>query len=152
MKLIVISGAKNSKKDLLAMSLANNPDVVWIKPYSNRKIPVNADPHDDFIALNDRQLNVKLSREVPLAETIVKGNRYIFFENQLKGEYAIIVGDDKVVYNIENNWDGDVISIRCHSRLEKSSSRFLMADEEFDYVFNWENDDLDKFVEMILDA
>ena len=152
MKLIVISGAKNSKKDLLAMSLANNPDVVWIKPYSNRKIPINADPHDDFIALNDSQLNVKLSREVPLAETIVKGNRYIFFENQLKGEYVLIIGDDRIAYNIENNWDGEVISIRCHSDDERSSSRFLMADEEFDYVFNYGTDDLDEFKEMILDA
>ena len=84
MKLIIISGAKNSKKDLLAMILSNRSDCIWIKPYSNRKDPVNADPHNDYISLNDRQLNDKIAKEVPLAETIINSNRFVFFENQLK--------------------------------------------------------------------
>ena len=150
LKLIVISGAKNSKKDLLAHRLASNSDCIWIKPYSDRTMPINADPTDSFIRLNTRQLNDKMMREVPLAETVVKGNRYVFFENQLKGAYCVIVGDDRIVFNLKNNYESELVTIRCHSDTEKSSPRFLLGDEEFDYVFNYDHDDYDTLEALIV--
>lgn len=150
MKLILISGAKNSKKDLLAHRLANNSDCIWIKPYSDRSVPVNADPDDRFIKLNDIQLEDKMMKEIPLTETVVSGNRYVFFENQLKGDYCVIVGDDRIVFNLLNNYSGDIVTIKCHSNSEKPSSRFLMPDEEFDFVFNYDTDDYDTLEAMII--
>ena len=151
MKLILISGARGSKKDLLASRLAGNSDCIWIKPYSNRKVPVNADPVDDrFIKLNDKQLNRKLEKEVPIAETIINGNRYIFFENQLRADYCVIIGDDRVIFNLKNNWDGDIVTVKCHSRDEQSSPRFLLDDTEFDIVYNYDEDDYDTFEAMII--
>ena len=150
MKLILISGARNSKKDLLAHRLASNSDCIWIKPYSDKPIPLNADPDDRFIKLNSEQLNVKMMREVPLAETVIAGNRYVFFENQLNGDYCVIVGDDRIVFNLMNNYDGDIVSIKCHSNSEKNSPRFLMGDDDFDIVFNYDTDDYDTLEAMII--
>lgn len=150
MKLILISGARNSKKDLLAHRLASNSDCIWIKPYSDKTVPVNADPDDRFIRLNQAQLNVKMMREVPLAETVIAGNRYVFFENQLKGDYCVIVGDDRIVFHLMNNYEGDMVSIKCHSNSEKNSSRFLIEDDEFDFVFNYDIDDYDTLEAMII--
>ena len=149
MKLIVISGARNSKKSLLAQRLSDRLDCLWIKPYSNRKVPINAEPQTDFIVLNDRQLNDKLEREESLAETIANGNRYIYFKNQLKGDYTVITGDDSIILSATHNWDGDIATVICHSKDEKPSVRSLMGDDEFDYTFNYESDDFDAFVEMI---
>ena len=149
MKLIVISGARNSKKDLLAMRLSSSLDCVWIKPYSNRKVPINSDPVTDFIPLNDNQLNDKLEREESLAETIAKGNRYIYFINQLKGDYSIITGDDSIMLSATHNWNGDIITIKCHSDKEMPSVRCLMSDNEFDVTFHYEDDDFEELLEMI---
>ena len=149
MKLIVISGARNSKKDLLAMRLSSSLDCVWIKPYSNRKVPINSDPVTDFIPLNDNQLNDKLEREESLAETIAKGNRYIYFINQLKGDYSIITGDDSIMLSATHNWNGDITTIKCHSDKEMPSVRCLMSDNEFDVTFHYEDDDFEELLEMI---
>lgn len=150
MKLILISGTKSSKKDLLAHRLASNSDCIWIQPYSDKSMPVNADLDDRFIALNSKQLSDKMMREVPLAETVVNGNRYVFFENQLKGDYCVIIGDDRVVFNLLNNYEGDIVTIKCHSNSEKSSPRFLMSDDEFDFVFNYDTDDYDTLEALII--
>ena len=132
MKLIVISGAKYSKKNLLAFRLSNKPNCVWIKPYTNKRDPINAEPHDKYIPLNDNQLMEKMDREVALASTILNGYLFVFFENQLKDDYSIIVGDDKIVHNTKSNWDGDIVTVKCHSPSEEPSSRFLFKDSEFD--------------------
>lgn len=115
-------------------------------------MPVNGEPTDDrFISLNDKQLNVKLQTEVPLAETIVNGNRYVFFENQLNAEYVVLVGDDRIVFNLQNNWDGDLVTVRCHSKSEVSSPRCLLEDKDFDIVYNYDSDDYDTLVAEIED-
>ena len=148
--MILISGARDSKKDLLAHRLANNSDCIWIKPYSDKAVPVNADPDDRFIRLNSVQLNDKMMREVPLAETVIAGNRYVFFENQLRGDYCVLIGDDRIVFNLKNNYEGDMVSIKCHSNSEKPSSRFLLEDSDFDFVFNYDTDDYDTLEAMII--
>lgn len=150
MKLILISGAKGSHKDLLASRLASNSDCIWIKPYSNRKVPINSDPVDTFISLNDSQLNRKLEREVAIAETVVNGNRYIFFENQLNADYVVIVGDDRIIFNLKNSWNGELVTIKCHSDREQPSSRFLLDDNEFDHVFHYGVDDYDTLEALIV--
>ena len=149
MKLIVISGARNSKKSLLAQRLSDRLGCLWVKPYSNRKVPINAEPQTDFIALNDKQLNEKLEREESLAETIANGNRYIYFKNQLKGDYAVITGDDSIVLGTVHNWNGDILTIKCHSDDERPSVRCLMNDDEFNHTFHYEKDNFDELLEMV---
>lgn len=149
MKLIVISGGKHSKKDLLATRLASNSDCIWIPPFSNKKLPINVD-EDRFISISDNQLSEMTTRENVIAETVVNGSRYVFFEKQLDADYVVIVGDDRIIFALENNFDGDMVTIRCHSNNEIGSPRFLLDDKEFDYVFNYDVDDYDTLEGMIV--
>ena len=152
MKLIVISGGKNSKKGLLAHRLADNSDCIWIKPYSDRTVPVNSDPvEDSFIRLNKRQLESKVSREVVLAETVVNGNRYVFFENQLNADYVVLIGDDRIVMYLKSNYEGQLITVRCHSESEQYSERNILPDKDFDIVYDYDKDDFDSFVVEVED-
>lgn len=147
LKLIALSGAKHSKKDSVASRLAQNSDCIWIKPYTDREIIGD----DWYISMSKTKLNRKMEREVPLAETVVAGNRYVFFENQLKGDFVVLIGDDRIIYNLKKNWGGHLITVKCHSKDEKPSPRCLMDDKEFDIVFNYETDDFDSLVFEIED-
>jgi hypothetical protein len=152
MKLIVINGSKNSKKGLLAHRLSNNSDCIWIKPYCDKSVEVNSDPVDDkFIYLNEKQLESKIDNEVILAETVVNGNRYVFFENQLNADYIVLIGDDRIVSYLKSNYGGQLVTVRCHSESEEYSQRSILPDKEFDIVYNYDSDDFDNFVFEIED-
>ena len=144
MKLIAISGPKYSKKDTLAMKLSQNSDCIWIKPYSDRPVRVNSDDTEDrFIKLNGIQLNTKINKEMPLAITEINGHKYVFFENQLNAEYVVLTGDDRIISYLKDNWDGELVTIKCHSNIEQSSEICTLDDDEFDIVFNVDTDDYD---------
>lgn len=145
MILITISGAKNSGKDILAMKLAQNSDCIWIKPYTDKEYPVNIEDweQDELIHLNDKQLDNKMNHEIPLAVTEINGFRYVFFENQLRADYVVLIADDNVVSYLKREWKGELITIKCHRDGEKYSERNLLKDSEFDIVFNVDTDDYD---------
>ena len=146
MRLVVINGAKHSKKDIVAMKLAKNSDCVWIKPYTDSKFLF-----DDYPHLNEEQLTRKMEREVPLCESVVNGHRYVFFENQLNAEYVVMIGDDRIITYLKNNWDGDLLTVKVHSKDEEYSARNLLPDKDFDIVFNVDMDDIDELEELIGD-
>lgn len=151
MKIIAIHGAKNSKKDLLAFKLANNSDCVWVKPYTDMQNPPNLEDYeqDDLIHLNEKKLSAKMEREIPLCVTEVNGHRYVFFENQFTSGYCVIIGDDRVIQYLKNDWKGDLVTVKCHSKTEEYSERNLLDDDDFDIVFNYDVDDYDYFEAMI---
>lgn len=137
MKLIAISGAKNTGKSVLAEKLSLNSDCIWIKPYTDKK------RQREYIYLNDKQLNDKMQREEPLLVSEVNGNKYVFFKNQLNAEYVVLIGDDRVINYLKNEWDGDLVTIKCHSKMERPSSRSTLDDDEFDIVYDTLADDYD---------
>ena len=143
MKIIAISGGKNTNKEKLAFRLSENSDVDYIKPYTDREIPINMEfyEQDDLIHLNPKQLSSKMEREIPLVVSNVNGNRYVFFQTQLRAEYCVMVLDDAGIFNLKKNWDGEIITVRVHSKNEKPSPRVLMNDGEYDLVYDCENDD-----------
>lgn len=149
MKIIAISGAKNSKKDLLAMRLAKNSDCIWIHPYTDRTVPVN-ETDDEYIHLNASQLDAKMQHEIPLVETIVNSHRYVFFETQFRADYCVLLADDRVIMYLKNNWDGDLITVKCESKNSRYSERSLLDDSEFEYIFNWDTDDYDDLEDAIV--
>lgn len=146
MKLICITGAKNSKKHLLAMSLANNSDCIWIKPYTDKKFSRDNPLDDMYIPMNSQQLTHKMEREVPLVVVELEEVRYVFFENQLNADFVVLIGDDRVASYLRNEWDGELITVKCHSDSEEFSERNKMLDKEFDIVFNYDNDDVDDLI------
>ena len=140
MKIVTISGGKFTKKDWLAHRLAENSDVVYVRPYTDKKIPIYDE--EDYIYLNEKQLSAKMNQENPLVVfTTARGNRYIFFENQLRTEFCVLILDDAGVHAVKKEFGNNVITIRVHSRNEKPSDRVLMKDSEYDIVFNVDTDD-----------
>lgn len=146
MRLILINGAKNSKKEIVAMRLSKNSDCIWIKPYTDSKLLFDDNPH-----LNKEQLSRKMEREVPLCETVVNNHRYVFFENQLNAEYVVLIGDDRILDYLKNNYSGDMITVKVHSKDEEYSARNLLPDKWFDIVFNVDTDDIDELEELVGD-
>ena len=146
MKIIALYGGKNSKKDLLANRLANNSDVVYVKPYTDKEVPVYEEDWemDDYIHLNAKQLSHKMEREVPLAIITLKSHRYVFFSTQFKENFCVVILDDAGLHGFKKMWDGELVTIRVHSDTEEHSDRCLMTDDEFDIVFNYDKDDYDE--------
>lgn len=153
MRIILISGARYTKKELVASRLAQNSDCIWVKPYTDKKVPINQEEweQDDYIHIAEDALSDKMERDNPLAVVEVNEHRYVFFENQLKASYCVLVGDDSLVSYFKNNWDGDLLTIRCHSKDEKYSERNILGDDEFDIIFNTDDGDYDELEELVGD-
>ena len=149
MRLIVLNGAKNSGKELVARRLAENSDCKYIKPFTDH--PRDNGSDDEYIRLNKPKLDNKLDSEVEFCITEVNGYRYVFFENQLNAGYVVLIGDDMVVSYLKRKWKGDLITVKVHSNNEKYSERFLLGDDDFDIVFNVDNDDIDELEELVGD-
>ena len=153
MRLITLSGGKHCRLDQVASGLSMNSDCVWIKPYTDKEYPPNTEEYqlDDYIHLNENQLSDKMIREVPLAETSINGHRYVFFENQLTSGYVVLIADDRVVSYLRNNWNGELITVRCHCKTEEYSERCLMSDDEYDIVFNVDTGTIEELEELVGD-
>ena len=147
MKIIAINGAKNSKKEYVASMLARNSDCIWIKPYTDEM----NHQQDEYIRLNEPKLTAKMERETPLCETEVKGHRWVFFETQFRASFCVIIADDRIINYLKNNWDGELFTIKCHSKDEMESERFSLPDNEFDLVYNVDNDEIDLLEELVCD-
>lgn len=153
MRLVTISGAKNTKKDFVAFKLAQNSDCVWVHPYTDFEHPINIEDNerDDYAHLSKEKLTRKMEREVPLAVSEVNGHRYVFFENQMTAGFCVIIADDRIVSYLKNNWGGELITIKCHSKNESYSERNLLKDDDFDIVFDVDTGDYDELEELVGD-
>lgn len=153
MRLITISGSKFTPKNLVAMKLARNSDCIWVHPYTDSKVPVNIESYeyDEYIHLNEAKLTRKMEREVPLVLTEVNGNRYVFFMNQMRAGYCVIIADDRIVSYLKNNWDGELCTVKLHCKDEQYSERSLLSDDEFDIIFNTDTGDYDELEELVSD-
>ena len=134
------------------MDLASNSDCRWVKPYTDKKVPVNQEnwEMDEYIHLNEKQMAHKMNRDKVLMSIDVNGDRYVYFEYQMNSEYVVIVGDDRVVSYLKDNWDGKLITVRCHSDGEKYSERNLLSDSEFDIVYHYDTGDYEDFEAKIV--
>lgn len=146
MRLITLSGGRHCKLDFVASELAKNSDCVWIKPYTDSKFI-----YDDYVHLNEKQLDDKIKRDDPLVVTEVNGHRYVFFKYQLTGGYCVLIADDRTVSYLKNNWDGELITVRCHCKSEVYSERCLLSDDEYDIVFDVDNDTIEELEELVGD-
>lgn len=153
MKIIAINGAKNSKKEYVASMLARNSDCIWIKPYTDQENPINLEEFekDEYIRLNPPKLSAKMEREIPLCKIEVNGHRWVFFETQFRASFCVIIADDRVIRYLKKNWNGELFTIKCHSKDEIESERFSLPDNEFDLVYNVDNDEIDLLEELVCD-
>ena len=129
------------------MKLANNSDCIWIKPFTDRE----RESEYDLIPVSEKKLTQMMNEEDVLASVELNGNRHVFFKNQLTADFVVLLGDDRVVTYLKDNWDGDLMTIKCHSKSESYSERNLLTDDEFDIVYNYDSDDIDLLMYKIED-
>lgn len=144
MKLVTITGRPNTGKDLVAMRLDENSDVRYIKPYTDKELPINSETyeHDGLIHLSKKQLDDKLNREVPLLIREINGSRYVFFENQLNADYIVLIVDEDSLDHLRRKFQDKLFRIYV---TKSTCSR----SEKYDVVFNPDTDDID-FLEVKL--
>ena len=151
MRLIALNGAKNTKKEWVAQKLSDNSDCIWIQPITDKPNPNRDYEENELIHLNQSELDYKMKKNTPLAVTEVNGHRYVFFTYQLTAGYCVLIADDNVIGYLKNNWDGELVTVRVHSNDEIYSARSLLKDDEFDIIFNVDNDDIGELEELVGD-
>ena len=73
----------------LAMDLAKNSDIEFIKPYTDREIPLDELPEKfgDFHYVSKDTLDMMIEDDEVLSSTLINGDRYVFFKFQLVAPY-----------------------------------------------------------------
>lgn len=144
-KIITVTGHKNCGKDIIAQRLSKYENVTYIRPYTDRELPQNAEPIDleKYHYVLPTVMEDLLRDEKVLAKTEVNGHLYVFFEFQIMEGYNVLIADDYAVIHIKDNFD-DVVTVRVVSEKETESDRvgeYLFA-HEFDYFIDYDRYDL----------
>ena len=146
-KVITLTGYKNCGKYNLAMDLANNSDVAFIKPYTDREIPLEEIPEEfgEFHYVSKDTLDLMMEEDEVLSSTLIDGNRYVFFKFQLTAPYNVLIADDYAVVDIRSNWK-NTLSIKVYGKNQEKSDRVgvYLYDHEFDEIFHYGSDDVDE--------
>ena len=145
-KIVTLTGYKNCGKYNLAMDLANNSDVAFIKPYTDREILLDEIPEEygEFHYVSKDTLDIMMEDDEVISSTTINGNRYVFFKFQLTAPYNVLIADDYAVVDIRSNWK-NTYSIKVYGDNQKDSDRVgvYLYDHEFDEIFHYGSDDVD---------
>lgn len=141
LNIVTLTGHKHSGKSIIANRLSENSAVEYVKPYTDALY--NETWSDSFHYVSSERLDELIEKYTVLYESSINGHRYVFFKEQLKEAYNVMILDDYGVANIKSNYDYDVYSIKVHSSNEKPSERVgvYLYNHEFDYIFDYDNDD-----------
>ena len=73
MKIITLTGAKNTNKELLAYKLSQNSDVGYIKPYTDRESPEDAEECDvnNYNYVSKDRLDEMIEEDEVLCKTLI---------------------------------------------------------------------------------
>jgi hypothetical protein len=141
-KIITLTGHKDCKKDLLAEDLAKNSAVGVIPPYTDKKLPISLTM--DYIEVSKEKLDELIEKNEVLSETMIDGNRYVYFTSQLEYDYNILIVDDYALVDVKEHYpDKEIYLIKVYHENQKDSDRVgvYMYDHEFDKVFHYGTDD-----------
>ena len=147
-KIISITGAKNSGKLNLAMDLAENSDVEFITPYTDREIPIHelAEKYGDYHYVSKGTLDLMIKSEKVISSTTIDGDRFIFFEFQLTDGYNLLILDDYALADLRTNYKCKLYSIKVWSKKQENSDRVgvYLYNHEFDAVFEYGIDNVEE--------
>lgn len=90
-----------------------------------------------------------ISEEEVLSQTLINGNRYVFFKMQLKeGAYNVLMVDDYALVDLQSNYTGELYSVKVNTKENIRSQRIgvYLYDHEFDEVFDPKTDDYDELI------
>lgn len=144
--IVTVTGHKHTHKNTIAMRLAGNSDVEWVRPYTARELPKDIEPsalEGEYNVVLPSVLDDMMEKEKVLSVTTIGDNKYVFFEFQFRKNFSVVIVDDYAVVDIKQNWDGKVFTIRAVSDNEEQSDRVgeYLYKHEFDVVFDYTKDD-----------
>lgn len=157
-KIIAINGAKNSKKDYVAIKLLRyikhyiSEDVEYIKPYTEKKELSIAEFFGMYHRVSSEDMDIMLETGDVLTVRSINGNRWAYFKSQINANYSILILDDCGVCDLlDNKKLYDLITVRVKSENEDNSDRSgkCLYDHEFDIVFDSDNDDIEDLKEWL---
>ncbi len=152
LKIVTLTGHKHTKKDYIAKKLAENSDVTYIQPYTDKPLVggISREEAGGHHFISKEEMDYLLKREELLAMTKIVNTRYCFFKFQLQSAYNVLIADDYAVVDIKNKYD-NVFTVRVVSDNEEESDRVgeYLYKHEFDYVFDVDKDDFNELEALI---
>lgn len=152
MKIVTLTGSKNCGKDVIAEKLSENSDVVYLKPYTDKKPLSSAELIVGYNVVSKNELDQMIKDNEVLSITRVNGHRWVYFKFQLTEAYNIMIVDDYGVCDVRTNWNGDLYSVKVVSKNMQDSDRVgvYLYNHDFDEVFDYDSDDFDELEARII--
>ena len=144
MKIITLTGLKQSKKTKLAELWSKNENVSYIQPYTTNR-------DSEHLYIDKDKMYVKLGSEPPLHATMIDGEYYCHFKSQLNNDFNILIVDDYALKDIRENFDGRIISVWVDDPKGEASERVghYYTKEDYEYIYNVGLDSPDEFLESL---
>lgn len=136
-KIVTLTGAKYSKKDIVALKLEKNSSVEFVRPYSTKK-------SIDFNWVSKKALLKMLETEEVLLTQYLNGEVYCYFRKQFTADYCVVVVDDFSLIQLKKAWDGDIVTVKVLNDKSVKSDRVdvFLEDSDFDIIFDVNLDDI----------
>ena len=152
MKIVTITGHKHTKKDYVAMKLAENSDVEFIQPYVDVELPkgVEPDEFDGYHIVLPAVMDDMIRDEEVISITEINGRRYVFFEFQITADYIVVIVDDFGLKAIKDKYK-NVFTVLLKSKNQEPSERVLefLKPSDFDVVFDVDTEDISDLEDKI---
>lgn len=153
-KIISLTGHKNTKKHMIAEDLSKNESVEYVTPYCDRELPFDVTSEmlgNEHYILPSR-MDEMIENEKVISLVFINDHRYVFFGFQFKNPISVVIADDYQVLHFKDQWEGELFCVKCTSKYEEDSHRVgeCLSDDEFNLVFDVENDDINQLEEIAL--
>ncbi len=145
MKIVSLTGT-GSGVTYTAEKLAENSDVAYLKPYTDKETLSSAESIVGYHQVSKEELDLMIQTEDVLCITKVNNHRWVYFKFQLEEAYNILITDDYSVVDLWDRWDGELYNIKVVTPENLKSNRIdvYLYDHEFDEVFDYKTDDFDE--------
>ena len=146
--IIAIVGHPYSGHITLAYKLSNNSAVSIVYPYTDCPKTI----YEEYNQVTPDVLDDMLESKTILSNTVIDGYRFVFFKEQLKDAYNVLILDDYALADMRGKYDR-IYSIKCWSKCQGDSDRVgvYLFNHEFDEVYEYDNDDIDELICRIED-
>ena len=145
MKIVSLTGV-GTGVNYVAEKLAENSDVVYLKPYTDKPKLSSAENLMDYHQISKDEMDIMIQNESVLCMTKINGHRWVYFEFQLKEAYNILITDDYSLVDLRDNYGGDLYTVKVATEENLKSKRIgvYLYNHEFDEVFDYKTDDIDE--------
>jgi len=148
-RLITLTGHKHTKKDWIARKLAQNSDIEWITPFTDKKKDIGKSSEEcgGFHFISKERMDEMLKKEECICKVVINDNRYVYFKSQLTSDFIVLIVDDYGLTQLFESVGKDKLyTVKLKSKDQIKSDRVdsYLFDHEFDVVFDVDYDGVDE--------